>query len=86
MIKLRSRYIQGNCLDFATLPEITSEVRDVFLCWLSKGLETKNLRAKTDDGKEYRIEEKEPGETCVLQCEDGTFRMPAYRIIFENEE
>ena len=84
--KLRSRYIQGNCLDFAALPEITSEVRDVFLCWLSKGLETKNLRAKTDDGKEYRIEEKKPGETCVLQCEDGTFRMPAYRIIFEDEE
>lgn len=84
--KLRSQYIQGNCLDFSALPEIAPQVRDVFLCWLSKGLETKNLRAKTDDGKEYYIEEKEPQESCILQCTDGTFRMPAYRIIFENED
>ena len=84
--KLRSQYIQGNCLDFSALPEIAPQVRDVFLCWLSKGLETKNLRAKTDDGKEYYIEEKEPQETCILQCTDGTFRMPAYRIIFEDED
>ena len=84
--KLRSQYIQGNCLDFSALPEIAPQVRDVFLCWLSKGLETKNLRAKTDDGKEYYIEEKEPQESCILQCTDGTFRMPAYRIIFEDED
>lgn len=84
--KLRSQYIQGNCLDFSALPEIAPQVRDVFLCWLSKGLETKSLRAKTDDGKEYYIEEKEPQESCILQCTDGTFRMPAYRIIFEDED
>lgn len=84
--KLRSQYIEGNCLDFSTLPEITPEVRDVFLTWLSKGLETKALRAKTEDGKEYYIEEKEPAESCVLHCADGTFRMPAYRIIFEDED
>lgn len=84
--RLRDQYIQGNCLDFSALPELTPQIRDIFLMWLSKGLETKTLRAKTEDGKQYYIEEKSPMETCVLQCVDGTFRMPAYRIIFENED
>ncbi|MCI5585621.1 MAG: TIGR02677 family protein [Lachnospiraceae bacterium] len=84
--KLREQFIQGNYLDFSTLPEITPQVRDVFLMWLSKGLETKALRAKTEDGKQYYIEEKIPAETCVLRCIDGTFRMPAYRLIFEDED
>lgn len=84
--KLRDQFIQGNCLDFGALPQLTPQVRDIFLMWLSKGLETKNLRARTEDGKEYYIEERKPEKTCVLQCVDGTFQMPAYRIIFEDED
>lgn len=84
--RLRSQYIQGNCLDFSALPEITPQVRDVFLCWLFKGLETKDLKAKTDDGKKYHIEEKQPDGMCILECTDGRFSMPAYRIIFEDED
>lgn len=33
-----------------------------------------------------RTAEKEAGETCVLSCTDGTFRMPAYTIIFEQSK
>lgn len=83
---LLESYIQDDRLDFAVLPEIQPQVRDVFLTWLSKGLENKDRIAKTEDGRKYRIEESNPGETCILQCSDGTFRMPTYVIIFESEK
>ena len=79
-------YIKDGRLEFAALPEITPQVRDVFLTWLSKGLENKNHYAKTEDGQMYHIELEKPGSTCTLECTDGTFRMPAYSIIFEEED
>lgn len=82
---LRS-YIRDGKLEFAALPEITPQVRDVFLTWLSKGLENKQHRAKTEDGQAYYIEQEEPGSTCTIHCTDGTFRMPAYRIVFEESD
>lgn len=82
--RLLKSYIKDGCLDFESLPELTPQVRNVFLFWLSKGLENKHHRAKTEDGQVYSIERKDPERTCVLQCTDGTFRMPAYRILFEN--
>ena len=80
---LLESYIKDGRLEFSELPVITPQVRDVFLGWLSKGLENKSRRAKTEDGKPYRIELEQPGKTCTLDCTDGTFRMPAYSIIFE---
>lgn len=84
--RLLKSYIKDGRLEFAALPQITPQVRDVFLMWLSKGLENKNHRAKTEDGQIYRIELETPGSTCTLECTDGTFRMPAYSIIFEEED
>lgn len=83
---LLKSYIKDGRLEFAALPEITPEVRDVFLTWLSKGLENKNHCAKTEDGQKYHIELKTPNSTCILECTDGIFRMPAYCIIFEEED
>lgn len=83
---LLKSYIKDGRLEFATLPEITPQVRDVFLTWLSKGLENKNHCGKTEDGQKYRIELGIPDSTCTLKCTDGTFRMPAYSIIFEEED
>lgn len=80
---LLQSYISNGRLEFAALPEITPQVRDVFLTWLSKGLENKSHEAKTEDGQKFRIELEEKGKTCVLSCSDGTFRMPAYSIVFE---
>lgn len=82
--KLLKSYIKNNRLEFASLPEIEPHVRDTFLTWLSKGLENKSHRGKTEEGQVFTIVLEEPEKTCVLTCTDGTFRMPAYTIIFEN--
>lgn len=65
---------------------IEPHVRDVFLLWLSKALERKNHRAKTEDGQVYYIEQADVKEYCTLECTDGTFQMPAYTIVFEDGE
>lgn len=76
-------YIKENRLDFAALPVLEPHVRDVFLLWLSKALEKKERRAKTEDGREYRLEEGQPGKMCSVVCTDGVFQMPKYSLIFE---
>lgn len=81
--KLLKSYIKDNRLEFASLPEIEPQVRDTFLTWLSKGLENKSHRAKTEDGQVFTIILEKPDETCILTCTDGVFRMPAYTIVFE---
>lgn len=81
--RLLKSYIKDGKLEFEALPEIEPHVRDVFLTWLSKGLENKSHRAKTEDGFVYYIEQKEPGKRCTIKCTDGIFQMPAYTIIFE---
>ena len=48
------------------MPEITPQVRDVFLTWLSKGLENKSHEAKTEDGQKFRIELEEKGNLCTF--------------------
>lgn len=81
--QLLQRHIQGSRLDFSALPVLEPQVRDTFLTWLSKALEQKDYRAKTEDGRFYHVEEEAPGTICVLECTDGRFQMPAYSIIFE---
>ena len=83
---LLNSYIQNGKLEFAKLPVIKPQVRDMFLLWLSKALENKNHCAKTEDGRIYRIEQPETQKYCALECTDGVFQMPAYTIVFENGE
>lgn len=80
---LLSQYIKSGKLEFARLPEIEPHVRDVFLTWLSKALENKSMRGKTEDGVPYRVEPPKNKEMCAVRAEDGVFYMPAYAIIFE---
>lgn len=80
---LLKSYIQDGRLEFAALPEIEPQVRDIFLTWLSKGLESKTRRGKTEDGQTFSVILEDEQKTCVLKCTDGTFRMPAYTILFE---
>ncbi len=84
--KLLNSYIRDGRLEFANLPVIEPHVRDMFLFWLSKALERKNHRAKTEDGQFYHIEKDETRGYCTLECTDGTFQMPAYTIVFEEGE
>ncbi len=79
---LLDSYIKDNRLAFAQLPVIEPQIRDTFLLWLSKALENGNRRAKTEDGRAYHLEGN-PEETCVLECTDGSFVMPAFEICFE---
>ncbi|MCI8639771.1 MAG: TIGR02677 family protein [Coprococcus sp.] len=84
--ELLGSYIRDGRLEFAELPVIEPHVRDMFLLWLSKALERKNHRAKTEDGRIYHIEKDEVKGYCTLECTDGTFQMPAYTIVFEEGE
>ncbi len=81
--KLLKSYIKDNRLAFAGLPQIAPEVRDVFLTWLSKALENRNRRGKTEDGQIYYIENADTKEICLLKSPDGTLEMPAYTLRFE---
>lgn len=80
---LLDSYIQDNRLEFASLPVIEPQIRDTFLLWLSKALEHADERAKTEDGRAYHLEGNRE-ETCVLECTDGSFEMPAFVICFED--
>lgn len=81
--KLQKGYIKDNILDFKYLPVIRPEVRDTFLAWLSKAFENPKRTSRTEDGHQYFVESPENMEYCELECTDGTLRMPAYKIIFE---
>lgn len=80
---LLKSYIRDGRLEFAALPQIEPQVRDIFLGWLSRGLENKAHRGKTEDGQAFSVILEDERKTCTLQCTDGTLCMPAYTIIFE---
>lgn len=77
-------YIVEDTIDFSKLPEIEPHVRLTLLKWLSKGVNSKDRRGKTEDGRVYKVESpKSREDKCRLLCSDGTFEMPAYIIRFE---
>ena len=84
--KLLRSYIKDGKISFAELPEIEPHVRDVFLLWLSKALENKHFRGKTESGEIYYIENADTKETCMLHAKDGILQMPAYTIRFEEKK
>ena len=81
--KLFDSYIVDGILEFQKLPILEPQVRDIFLMWLSKALERKDFHGKTEDGREYYIENAQEKERCVVKCTDGYFTMPAYKIVFK---
>lgn len=80
--KILRGYIVDGSLRFASLPELTPGIRDIFLLWLSNALEDPEGRAKTEDGRFYQIKERSSRKV-VLNCEDGEFTMPDYELVFE---
>ena len=84
--KLLRSYIKDGKISFAELPKIEPHVRDVFLLWLSKALENKHFRGKTESGEIYYIENADTKETCMLHAKDGILQMPAYTIRFEEKK
>ena len=84
--RLLGSYIRDGRLAFEELPVIEPQVRDIFLLWLSRALERTEHRAKTEDGQIYYLEQADVKKFCTLQCTDGSLRMPAYTLIFEEEK
>lgn len=80
--ELLQSYIKDNKLVFSRLPIVEPEIRDVFLVWLSKALERKDLTGKTEEGRIYHVD-RGTGATCVVRCTDGEFTMPDYELVFE---
>ena len=78
-------YIKDGRRVFKDWPEITPFVRDVFLTWISRALENKEGRGKTEEGKRFRLISPTTEEICELKSEDGVLYMPSYEIIFEDE-
>ena len=69
-------------IDFGHLPVIAPRIREILLKWLSDALEDSDYTARTDDGRQYRLEFGPTGKRCIVCCEDGCFTMPDMSIVF----
>jgi uncharacterized protein (TIGR02677 family) len=76
-------YIKDHRIDFAGLPQIPPYVRTTLLRWLGKACANKDRIGKTEDGRIFRLLEPEKNADCVLKCDDGQLKMPAFVIRFE---
>ena len=66
-------------IDFADLPVLSREVRQILLGWVAKALHRNPVRTELGTMVEL-IYDKENHDSIVLQCEDGDFSMPAMRF------
>ena len=77
-------YIVDGFIDFSKLPKIEPHVRLTLLRWLSKGMNSSDNKAKTEDGRVYTvIKPTDENKKCTLICDDGNLEMPPYIISFE---
>ncbi|MCQ4669746.1 TIGR02677 family protein [Lactonifactor longoviformis] len=80
--RLVLRYIKDNRLEFSRIEETVPETaRIVFLQWIAQANMNSEKKGRTEFGQEFRL--VNTGETCVLKCEDGDLRMPAYILEFD---
>lgn len=79
-------YIIDNKLIFSQLPVLDKNIRDKFLNWLFKAFENINYKYTTEYGRNYRVENINPKENCVLRAEDGDMFMPSFVLIFDIEK
>ena len=79
----RSVYEEGRRIDFSALPVLEPRVREILLKWLSDALEDGAYRAKTEDGRAYRLDLERAENNCVVHCSDGNFTMPCISIVFQ---
>lgn len=72
-------------IDFAGLPLLEPRIREILLKWLSDALEDASFSARTDDGRQYVLDQSRASETCVVHCQDGNFTMPRLALVFQEE-
>ena len=75
------RYIKDNRLDFAQIRETVPEsARQVLLQWITQANMSSEKKGRTEYGQEFRL--VDTGTYCLLKCEDGDLKMPAYVLEF----
>lgn len=81
--KLKS-YIVDGVVDFSKIKNLDAQSRKILFSWLSKGLSNEDKSGKTDNGERFVIDTSNQ-EMIQVQCEDGVFTMPSFRICFKGE-
>ncbi|MBU5487840.1 TIGR02677 family protein [Clostridium sp. MSJ-8] len=81
---LESR-IKDNKLVFASLQDISREERNIFLKWLSVGLNSNGAWTKNEYGRYYKVDITNKDKNIVISCQDGDFIMPEYELIFKEK-
>ena len=76
------RLIIDGQIDFSQLPVISQRVREILLSWISNALENPEMVARTEDGREYRLEHDSENRRCIVHCEDGNLTMQAMKMVF----
>ncbi|WP_302157807.1 TIGR02677 family protein [uncultured Acidaminococcus sp.] len=74
---------QDGRIDFAHLPVVEPQVREILLQWISRALENSEGLGRTESGRNYRLERRLDQPPCVLRCKDGNLTMPAMTLVFE---
>lgn len=76
------QYIKESRINFSEIEGVVSEdTRNTFLQWIAQANMNSQKLGRTEYGQEYRLMKKEGN--CVLKCEDGDLRMPAYVLEFK---
>ena len=66
-------------IDFAALPVLSREVRQILLGWVAKALHRNPVRTELGTLVELIYDKQNPA-SIVIHCEDGDFSMPAMRF------
>lgn len=80
---LVDKYTKQGVVEFSKLNTISREERKLLLSWLSRAMANKSRRAKCENGIYYHIDSQDSQKSCIVSCEDGYFKMPCYKVIFE---
>lgn len=83
--EMMNSLVQDGKIDLSKLPKIKSEMREILLHWISRGLEDNDKMAKTEDGRQYQIDTTMAHTRCKLEAEDGIMDMPHFQIIFTRD-
>lgn len=76
------QYIRDNRIVFSEIDGVVSEAtRTIFLQWIAQANMNSEKLGRTEYGQVYRLIRQEG--SCVLNCEDGQLKMPAYIMEFK---
>lgn len=78
---MMERYVKQGRLDVGAIDEVVpAGFRRILLGWIARASGTASKSGRTEYGQNYLLERK--AGDCVLRCEDGDLRMPAYVLVF----